>query len=106
MRQEDAAQCFTELGHAKRLSIYRLLVESGDLGLPVRDIQNKLKIPGSTLSHHIARLVKVRLIKQQRLGRELYCQPLPSRLEHLINYLQVKCSNSSSANINKSVTTN
>ena len=105
MRQEDASQCFTELGHPTRLSIYRLLIEAGSLGLPVREIQNKLKTPGSTLSHHIARLVKVRLIKQQRLGRELYCQPLTSRLEHLINYLQVKCSNNPNANINKSVTT-
>lgn len=99
MRHEDAAQCFSELGHATRLTIYRLLVESGKSGLSVGEIQNKLKIPGSTLSHHISRLVKVRLIKQQRLGRELYCQPLSNRLEHLINYLQVKCSSKNLASV-------
>jgi ArsR family transcriptional regulator, arsenate/arsenite/antimonite-responsive transcriptional repressor len=92
MRHDDAAQCFSELGHSTRLSIYRLLVKSGSRGMSVGEIQTALKIPGSTLSHHISRLVKVRLITQKRLGRELFCQPLALRLEHLINYLQFKCS--------------
>lgn len=38
-------------------------------------IQERLNIPGSTLSHHISRLVSVGLIKQERDSRTLYCIP-------------------------------
>ena len=88
MRQEDAAQCFAELGHATRLGVYRLLFQSGSKGLSVGAVQSELKVPGATLSHHIARLVKIRLIKQKRVGREMVCFAVPVRLDHLINYLQ------------------
>ena len=59
MELENAAKRCAELGNTTRLSIFRLLVRAGKNGLSVGNIQKNLGIPGSTLTHHIQRLVKV-----------------------------------------------
>ena len=91
MEIEIAANTLKELGHPTRLKLFKTLVKAGYKGLPVGDLQEKLAIPNSTLSHHIAKLVSVNLIKQQRDGRTLYCIPQYSSLDALITYLQDEC---------------
>lgn len=91
MRQEDAAKRLTELGNTTRLSIYRYLVRVGHGGAPVGQIQKALGIPGSTLSHHISRLVSVGLIKQIRESRILHCVTQYDALKELIDFLQDEC---------------
>ncbi len=91
MKLDHAASALKELGHPTRLSIFKLLVKAGGEGLPVGEIQEQLSIPNSTLSHHIAKLVSVDLIKQQRDGRTLYCIPQYQSLYELIHFLQDEC---------------
>ena len=91
MEIETAANTLKELGHPTRLKLFKLLVKAGHEGLPVGEIQVKLAIPNSTLSHHIAKLVSVKLIKQHRDGRTLYCIPQYDSLNGLIAYLQDEC---------------
>ncbi len=91
MENEIAAKKLAELGHITRLSIFRYLVKTGDQGAPVGQIQDKLGIPGSTLSHHISRLVKVGLIKQVRESRTLYCIPQFNVLNELVEFLKSEC---------------
>jgi DNA-binding transcriptional ArsR family regulator len=91
MKIEYAANSLKELGHPIRLSIFKLLVKAGSEGLPVGSIQEKLAIPNSTLSHHIAKLVSVDLINQQRDGRTLYCIPQFEKLNQLIQFLMEEC---------------
>ena len=91
MNTESAAKQLAELGHATRLSIYRLLVKGGHTGLPVGDVQAELGVPGSTLSHHISRLVSVGLIEQRREGRVLYCVPVYEKLDALVDFLKDEC---------------
>lgn len=86
-----AASALKELGHPVRLGIFKLLVKSGHSGLPVGIIQENLAIPNSTLSHHIAKLVSVNLIEQQRDGRTLYCIPQFEKLNELIHFLKDEC---------------
>jgi len=80
-----------ELGHTKRLSIYKLLVRAGPNGLAVGDIGQKLKIPGSTLSHHIKRLMQVGLVEQEPVKQILYCKPVYQQLDKLIQFLNKEC---------------
>ncbi len=80
-----------ELGHPSRLAIFKFLVKSGNTGSPVGDIQQELDIPGSTLSHHISKMVNVGLIKQIRESRTLYCFANFEALQEAINYLQEEC---------------
>lgn len=88
---EAAAKRCAELGNITRLSIFRLLVKAGDSGLPVGDIQKELGIPGSTLSHHIQRLVQVGLVNQRRESRVLHCEPQFSAVRELASYLLSEC---------------
>ncbi len=91
MEKEIAAKKLAELGHITRLSIFRYLVKVGDQGAPVGQIQEKLNVPGSTLSHHISRLVSVGLIRQVRESRTLYCIPQFEVLDELIEFLKSEC---------------
>ncbi len=86
-----AANILAELGHNTRLSIFRYLVKVGSKGAPVGQIQEKLGVPGSTLSHHISRLVSVGLIRQVRETRTLYCVPQFDVLKELIEFLLAEC---------------
>jgi ArsR family transcriptional regulator len=88
--QNAAARC-AELGNITRLSIFRLLVRAGKTGLPVGEIQNRLGIPGSTLTHHLQRLAKVGLINQRRERRVLHCEPQMSAVLELAQYLLSEC---------------
>ncbi len=80
-----------ELGHPTRLSIFKMLVKCGNDAVSVGDIQQEFNIPGSTLSHHIAKMVKVGLIKQNRKSRTLYCVPQFEALDLVISFLQDEC---------------
>ncbi len=91
MLVETAASKLSELGHVTRLEIFRLLVKGGSTGLPVGEVQAALGVPGSTLTHHIARLVSVGLVEQRREGRTLFCVPQYNELDSLIQYLQEEC---------------
>jgi DNA-binding transcriptional ArsR family regulator len=91
MEIKTAANRLKELGHPTRLMLFKLLVKAGHEGLAVGEIQGRLEIPNSTLSHHIAKLVSVDLIKQHRDGRTLYCVPQYDSLNGLIAFLQDEC---------------
>jgi ArsR family transcriptional regulator len=99
MKNEIAAKILAELGHNTRLSIFRYLVKTGSEGAPVGQIQAKLGVPGSTLSHHINRLVSVGLIHQVRESRTLYCVPQFVVLKELIEFLLAECCSESECNI-------
>ena len=91
MENEIAAKKLAELGHITRLSIFRYLVKVGDKGAPVGQIQKKLNVPLSTLSHHISRLVSVGLIRQVRDSQTLYCIPQFEVLDDLVEFLKSEC---------------
>lgn len=59
------------LGHIARLSIVRLVVQGPMEGTPAGEIQQRLGIPPSTLSHHLAELSHAGLIRATRQGTTL-----------------------------------
>lgn len=91
MTLEDMAGCLAELGHPTRLQILRYLVKSGHCGASVGDIQEALDVPGSTLSHHLSRMVKVGLIKQVRESRTLHCFPRFDVIQGVADFLMEEC---------------
>jgi len=88
---DDASGKLAELGHKTRLEIFRYLVKGGKQGVPVGEIQSALAVPGSTLSHHLNRLISVGLVVQHREGRTLYCIPQYGALNTLLEFLQDEC---------------
>lgn len=91
MKLEAAAKILSKIGNPTRLKIVRLLVRAGDDGLAVGDIQKKLEIPGSTLTHHITHLKSVGVITQQRNQTILICKMEYEVLEDLVDYLTKEC---------------
>ncbi len=88
---ESVANCLEALGNTTRLAIYRLLVKAGPAGMPVGEIQRSLKVPASTLTHHLTRLVWVGLISQQRQGRQLICSADFEGLDSMMSFLVREC---------------
>lgn len=91
MEIEVIAKALKELGHPTRLAIFKRLVKSGKQGIAVGAVQEELKVPGSTLSHHISSLASAGLIKQRREGRVLYCVVEYEKLLSVITFLQDEC---------------
>lgn len=90
-KHELAAKRLNELGNATRLCVFRKLIKAGREGLSVGQLQKKLQIPSSTLSHHISRLLTVGLITQEREGSTLICRANREVIDQVICYLTAEC---------------
>lgn len=88
---EQASRCLAELGSPVRLATYRMLVRAGADGLTFGELQQRLEIPQSTLSHHIARLAWAGLIDHIREGRAQRCRARYDRMNGLIAFLAEEC---------------
>ncbi|MET3331845.1 MULTISPECIES: ArsR/SmtB family transcription factor [Bradyrhizobium] len=91
MKIADAAARLEALGNQTRLQIYRALVRAGHSGMPVGRLQDKLKIPASTLSHHIKTLVAVGLVSQVRESTTLICHANFDAMRGLVDFLASEC---------------
>ena len=91
MEHDQVANILAELGNSTRLAIFRFLVKAGPEGAPVGKIQEMLGIPGSTLSHHISRLVAVGLVLQERESRTLHCRPQFETVHNVLGFLTSEC---------------
>ncbi|MCK1739831.1 helix-turn-helix transcriptional regulator [Bradyrhizobium sp. 139] len=91
MKIDDAAARLEALGNRTRLQIYQALVRAGRSGMPVGRLQDKLKIPASTLSHHIKTLVAVGLVSQVRESTTLICHANFDAMRGLVDFLASEC---------------
>ncbi|WP_299622873.1 helix-turn-helix transcriptional regulator [Pelagibius sp.] len=87
----SVARALAALGHEARLDIYRLLVRAGEEGLNVGDIGDHLKMPASTLAHHLSTLVSADLVIQERRGREVVNRADYDAMRRTVGFLTDKC---------------
>ena len=87
----NAASLLNQLGNETRLKIVRELVRAGRTGMAVGEIQRKLEIPNSTLSHHINHLRSVGLIRQKREKTVLRCFVEYDKIEQIVKFLTEEC---------------
>ncbi len=88
---ERNAECFKALGHPVRLSILRLIVQGDHGGTPAGEIQERIGIPASTLSHHLGCLAEARLVQVEREGTTLRYRADFAMLHGLVGYLWEDC---------------
>ena len=88
---EHHAEQLGALGHPIRLSIVRYVVQGGADGTPAGEIQSKLDIPASTLSHHLERLTSAGLLMSRREGTFIYYRADYDELKALTDYLWEDC---------------
>ena len=91
MKIADAAAQLEALGNPTRLTIYRTLVRVGAGGMPVGQLQGRLKIAASTLSHHLQKLIQVDLLTQERQSTTLICRANYPVMDALVGFLTEEC---------------
>jgi len=88
--ERHAAQ-LAALGSPVRLAILRLVVQGDPEGTVVGDLQAKLEIPWSTLSHHLERLSSAGMLEQRAEGRFIFYRADYTSLRALTDYLWEDC---------------
>ena len=91
LRLEEAAQGFAAIGSEPRLDVLLALVRAGQTGLTVGEIQQRLGIPASTLSHHLRFLAAANLIEQTKDGRSINNRAAFSHIAALADFLMREC---------------
>ena len=91
MDLESIAARLEAIGNPTRLALYRWLVRAGRDGLAVGELQDRLAVPRSTLSHHLHRLIGVGLVTQERQGTTLICRANYAVMDETIGFLTAQC---------------
>jgi ArsR family transcriptional regulator, arsenate/arsenite/antimonite-responsive transcriptional repressor / arsenate reductase (thioredoxin) len=87
------ADVFAALGAEARLEVMRLLLAAYPKGMTVGDLQAQLKIPNSTLSHHLEKLRVEGLVTVQRDRQFLWYSANVEVIEAVLTFLYNGCSN-------------
>ena len=91
MKPDSAIAALGALAQEHRLALFRLLVQAGDTGMAAGAIADKLGVPNSSLSFHLAQLRKAGLILQERQHRSLIYRANYAAMNALLDYLTENC---------------
>jgi DNA-binding transcriptional ArsR family regulator len=91
MRPGSAIEALSALAQEHRLALFRLLVQVGDKGMAAGAIAEKLGVPNSSLSFHLAQLRNAGLILQERQHRSLIYRANYLAMNALVSYLMDNC---------------
>jgi DNA-binding transcriptional ArsR family regulator len=85
------ADMFSAMGTEARLRIMQLLLTAHPEGLVVGEIQEELRIPNSTLSHHLDKLKSEGLVNVKRESTYLRYTADTDALQELLRFLFAEC---------------
>ena len=91
LSEAQAADGYAALGNRARLRLLRLLVRAGGDGLNVGEVGRHLRMPASTLAHHLTALVRAGLVVQEKRGREVICTAHYATIKGAAAYLTEAC---------------
>lgn len=91
MDASNAVTALAALAQDHRLAVFRLLVQAGDEGLSAGTIAERLGVPPSSLSFHLAHLTRAGLIEQERQSRSLIYRADYGAMNGLVAYLLENC---------------
>jgi DNA-binding transcriptional ArsR family regulator len=90
----DARRAVTALGalaQESRLQVFRLLVRRGPGGLAAGEISQRVGVPPTTLSFHLAQLSNAGLVISRREGRSILYAADYAGMQALISFLVANC---------------
>ncbi|MBI3651589.1 MAG: winged helix-turn-helix transcriptional regulator [Acidobacteria bacterium] len=79
------------LGQEVRLQVFRLLVKAGPEGACVEDILKRVRLPNSSLSHHLDTLARCGLLQSRREGRFIFYAVDWKQTSALLRFLTENC---------------
>lgn len=88
---DDLAGMFAALGHTARLAILRELLRAHPAGLVVGEIQERVGIPGSTLSHHLDALRQAGILESSREARNVRYRVRVAGVREVLRFLFAEC---------------
>ena len=91
MDTKSAISSLSALAQETRLAIFRMLIEAGTDGRAAGAIAERLDIPASSLSFHLAELTRAGLIAQRRESRSLIYSANFRAMNALVGYLTENC---------------
>ncbi|HVK82118.1 MAG TPA: metalloregulator ArsR/SmtB family transcription factor, partial [Verrucomicrobiae bacterium] len=87
MKSKDAIDALGALANEHRLAVFRLLVQAGPEGRAAGAIAERLDLPASSLSFHLAHLTRAGLIVQRRESRSLIYSADFDAMNGLVGFL-------------------
>ncbi|WP_119462052.1 metalloregulator ArsR/SmtB family transcription factor [Rhodospirillaceae bacterium SYSU D60014] len=97
MHSKQAITALGALAQETRLQLFRLLVQQGPDGLSAGVLADRLGVPPSSLSFHLAQLVHAGLITQRRLSRQQIYAADYGAMNALMAFLTENCCGGSAA---------
>lgn len=91
MDQADAIEALAALAQPTRISVFRLLVQTGPGGLPALEISRRLDVVPSTLSGHLSILKRSGILNATRHQREIHYEADLTTVNELVGYLISDC---------------
>ena len=91
MNLSTAASVFAALGQPVRIEILRILVQAGHEGLSIGSIRERLSIPPTTFSFHLAALEQAGAITSRKEGRYVFMQPNFEVINGAVGFLTENC---------------
>ncbi|NOT13488.1 MAG: helix-turn-helix transcriptional regulator [Methylococcaceae bacterium] len=91
MKINTAVQALAALAQETRLSIFRILVQTGETGLSAGQIAKAMGIPNATLSFHLKELTHAGLITARQESRFIYYAANFPAMNELLGFLTENC---------------
>ncbi len=86
-----AIKALAALAQETRLTIFRVLVQAGEPGLPAGQLAKELNIPNATLSFHLKDLSNAELVIARQQSRFIYYSANFETMNALLGYLTENC---------------
>lgn len=91
MQAAHVIRALSALAQDHRLAAFRLLVQAGEQGVAAGVLAEKLDVPPSSMSFHLAQLANAGLVTQRRESRSIiYCADYAA-MNVLMGYLTENC---------------
>jgi ArsR family transcriptional regulator len=87
----EVIAALSALAQEHRLAVFRLLVQAGEDGLAAGAIAERMGVPNSSMSFHLAQLTRAGLISQERRHRSLIYRADYAAMNELVGYLMENC---------------
>lgn len=91
MQAEAVIRALGALAQEHRLAAFRLLVEAGAKGVPAGVLADRLGVPPSSMSFHLAQLANAGLVGQRRESRSIIYSADYGAMSALMGYLTDNC---------------
>lgn len=86
-----AVDALGALAHETRLSVFRMLVVAGPEGMIAGAIAERIAVPSSTMSHHLASLERAGLVQSERQSRQIHYRADYAGMRRLLSFLMQDC---------------